>query len=398
MEGSARNWLARCIVVVLGLTMAGLPAAASAQERAHASIVGGGPVAIESLPSLAYVQGGNASTVTSCTGAVVSPRVILTAAHCLLEDDAVRPADRYLVVTGDADLRSVSAENVFEVVQTVVYPGFDLEELHGDAGLLILSRSTGAPPLRMAAPGDLGLLAAGTPVVISGWGMTGGEAPTSSLLQAAETAVQGPAYCRRSVAGYYFFFSPQVQLCAINPPSYSTATCHGDSGGPVIGFDAAGSPVEVGITSLGDPECSTYEPNVFTRVDRISSWVSRWIAAVEQGAPPPPATVPRLRLPSMSITRAKSLVSQSLADELGSRWIRGRGKRVACERIEREKVKCGVSWWQGANDYWGTVTVYFLQEQGIVYWNDRYKIHFVNDYCWWRSGHRQTCVIRTLRR
>jgi secreted trypsin-like serine protease len=398
VKGSVRNVATRCIVVVLGLVLAGLPGVASAQKTAHPSIVGGGPVAIESLPSLAFVQSEDASTVTSCTGAVVSPRVILTAAHCLIEDDAIRPADRFAVATGDADLQTVSAENVFGVVQTVVYPGFDLEELHGDAGLLILSRPTSAPPLRMAASGDLGLLAAGTPIVISGWGMTGGRSPASPVLQAAETVVQRSTYCQRSVASFYFFFSPQVQLCAINPPSYSTATCHGDSGGPVIGFDAAGSPVEVGITSLGDPECSTYEPNVFTRVDRISSWVTRWIAAVEQGAPAPAATVPKLRLPLMSIARAKSLVSQSLSEELGSRWIRGGGKRIRCERIEREKVKCGVSWWQGPNDYWGTITVYFLQEQGIVYWNDRYKIHFVNDYCWWHSGHRQTCVIRTFRR
>lgn len=389
---------ARVIVLMLIVAAVIFPASAVARGRAHASIVGGNPVAIENLPSLAFVQSRNDSLLFNCTGTVVSPRIILTAAHCLIEGTAVRPADRFAVVTGTTDLRAVSPVHISTVSQAVVYPGFDLEELHGDAGLLILSRPTSSPAIRMATSGDLGLLAAGTPIAIAGWGQTSGQSSISPVLQAAETVVQRSAYCQRAVAGYYLFFLPQVQLCAVDPPSYSTATCHGDSGGPAIARDASGGLVEVGITSLGEPECSTYDPNVFTRVDRISSWVSRWIAAVEQGAPVPAATVPRLRLPFMSLSRARTLLARSLGEDLGSRWKRGRGKRIGCERIEREKVKCGVSWWQGPNDYWGGITVYFLQEQGIVYWNDRYKIHFVNDYCWWHSGHRQTCVIRTFRR
>jgi secreted trypsin-like serine protease len=398
---SGNNWTAKAVRVIaaaLVVLAAIFPASVSANGRAHASIVGGNVVAIEALPSLAFVQSEDASTITNCTGTVVSPRVVLTAAHCLIDDAAVRPADEFVVVTGTTDLRAVNPANVFGVGQVVVYPGFELEELHGDAGLLVLSRSTSSPAIRMTTSSDLGLLSAGTPVVIAGWGGTGGRSPASPVLQAAETVVQRPGYCQRAVAAYYLFFSPQVQLCAVDPPSFSTATCHGDSGGPAIARDPSGNLVEVGITSLGEPECSTYDPNVFTRVDRISSWVSRWIAAVEQGAPVPDATVPRLRLPFMSMARARTLVARSLAEELGSRWLKGHAKRSGCRRIEREKVKCGVSWWQGPNDYWGTITVYFLQEQGIVYWNDRYKIHFVNDYCWWHSGHRQSCVIRTFRR
>jgi secreted trypsin-like serine protease len=393
----ATGWIAAAL---LGAQLLGIPASASA-TGAHASIVGGYPVSIESLPSLAYVETENASESTSCTGTVVAPRVILTAGHCVenLETGTVRPAAEYGVATGVSDWRAATANDVFPVTQAIVYPGFSPGQMHGDAGLLVLSRPTSAPSIRMATSSDLGLLAAGTPIGIAGWGKTSGEAEYASpLLRAAETVVQQPSYCRRAVGSYYPFFSSQGQFCAINPPSFSTATCHGDSGGPAIALDASGNPVELGITSLGEPECSTYEPNVFTRVDRISSWVAGWIAAVEEGAPAPAVSTPKVVLPFMSIGRARGLVARSLSEGLGSRWRSGRSKRMGCARVDRQKVKCGVSWWQGPNDYWGGATVYFLQQHGVVYWNDRYKIHSVNDHCWWYSGHRQSCRIRTFRR
>jgi secreted trypsin-like serine protease len=387
--------------VALAVLAAAFPVSVSARGRAHTSIVGGGPVSISSFPSLAFVEARNASEFSFCTGAVVAPRVVLTAGHCVedIETGTLRSPEEFAVATGVADLRGVGAANVFDVGQVVVYPGFEPGYLRGDAGLLILAQPTGAPPIRLATSGDATLLMPRTPIAIAGWGKTSGRSESiSPTLQAAETVIQGSSYCQRAAGAFYPFFTSQVQFCAVDPPGYSTATCHGDSGGPAIARDGAGGLVEVGITSLGDPECNTYDPNVFTRVDRISTWVSRWIAAVEQGASVPDARVPSLRLPFMSLSRARALAARSLGEELGSRWKRAQGKRMGCERIEREKVKCGVSWWQGPNDYWGTITVYFLQEQGIVYWNDRYKIRFVNDYCWWRSGHRQTCVIRTFRR
>ena len=41
------------------------------------------------------------------------------------------------------------------------------------------------------------------------------------------------------------------------------------------------------VISTGGPVCSTKLPNVFTRVDYVSTWVSEWIAATESGGPPP---------------------------------------------------------------------------------------------------------------
>ncbi len=100
----------------------------------------------------------------------------------------------------------------------------------------------------------------------------------------------------------------------------------------------------------------------------------------------------------MSFSRAKYLSGLGLGEDFRYRFRKGSGKRIGCRRVEREKVKCGVSWYQGGNDYYGTITVYFAIYRNTVVWNDRYRIHWVDDYCWFYSGHRQTCVVRTRTR
>jgi V8-like Glu-specific endopeptidase len=368
-------------------------------RRAHASIIGGSSVPISSYPSLAYIDAETGPREGfNCTGTVVAPRVILTAGHCVEppESGELTPPSDYAVATGLADLTQVSRANVSLVTQAVVFPGFQPGTLHGDAGLLILAEASAAPAIRLASSGDGALLAPGTPVSVAGWGLTNPQAAEGPAeLQAATTVIQSATYCQRQVGRYYPFYSSSSQLCAIDPPSYSVSTCHGDSGGPAIAVDGSGTPVEVGITSFATQNCMMTLPDGFTRVDRVSSWVASWVSAVELGGPTPAVHHPRVRLPRMTIQEAHRFVDLGLSEHFRYRYRRGTYKRIGCERVEATKVKCGLTWYQGGNDYYGTITVYFLQYQGVIYWNDRYKIHWVDDHCWFFSGHRQTCVIRT---
>jgi secreted trypsin-like serine protease len=384
--------------LALTLVLAALAPAGAGASTAQSSVIGGRSASIAELPSLAYIEGEDAITPYSCTGTVVAPRVILTAGHCVedIESGTIAPGSGFAVATGIADLRQVSKANVSLVSQALVYPGFTPSKLQGDAGLLILATPTVAPPIALASAPDAGLLATGTKLTIAGWGLTSPNAKEGSpVLKAGETIVQDSTDCKRQSRRYYPFYSPTLQLCAIDRPSDKVSGCFGDSGGPAIATRADGTPVEVGVVSTGGPGCNRHLPNVFTRVDQITSWVASWIAAVEAGGPVPAIKIPKAHVPYLSVERTKELSAIAFAEDFGSRFTKSSEKQISCRRVGKPKVQCGVAWYQGGNDYYGTVTVFYAIRKNAVVWDDHYKIHWVNDRCYFHSGHRASCVVHT---
>lgn len=390
-----------CCLALVALAAMLFGASPAAASGARASIVGGNLVNAAEYPWVAFIQaetGGGEGF--ECSGTVVAPRIVLTAGHCVedIESGRLTPASDYAVAIGVSSLSEVAPGQALQVSEAVVDPAFRPATARNDAGLLVLATPTSAPALPLATAADSSLLAAGTPLTVAGWGLTSaGAGEITGDLRAGETVIQSSSFCSRQVSRFYAFYSPATQLCAIDPPAYASGTCHGDSGGPAVAGSGAEA-VQVGIVSLGQAKCSTRLPDVFTRVDQVSSWVESWIAAVEGGATPPAVRKPKAQLPLLTIPRAKYLSSRGLEEDFGHRFRRGSGKRIRCKRIEREKVKCGISWYQGPNDYYGTITVYYVYSREAVFWNDRYTISWVNDHCRFHSNHPATCAIHTKRR
>jgi secreted trypsin-like serine protease len=280
----------------LGALLVSLALAAPGQASggAQASIVGGTAAASEEWPWAAFVLAANAKGEGfTCTGTVVAPTLILTAAHCVQDivTGKKTPIGQYAVVTGSPDVRDPTLRQLSTVSRTILYPNFNRFKVHGDAALLVLTTPTTAPAVALAGPTDAGLLAASTPTWIAGWGLSGPlkNLKRTPVLRRASTYVQRRLYCRNHARVYYPFFNYSSQLCTITPPGFSIGTCHGDSGGPALTFREDGTPVQIGITSLGAGDCDTHLPDIFTRIDRIYAWITEQIAAT---AAVPPAAVP----------------------------------------------------------------------------------------------------------
>lgn len=253
------------------------------RPRARISIVNGTDAVAGTWGFMARIVHFDAQQTVDfwCSGTLITPTVVLTAAHCATAPttgDPLRPS-QYLVVTGAVDTHDPTAQ-WSHVDEVVVHPNYDPrvvvgQAAAGDAALLVLSTPSTAQPVRLARADEPDLYAPGADVTIAGWGlMAGGDA--SSVLQVAPTNIQTSNYCAR----FWQAFDPAWDACAAQTKLLSTATCGGDSGGPLLTYDAAGNPVELGVLSVGPTDCATDQADYYTRSDVIGDWVTASVAAM----------------------------------------------------------------------------------------------------------------------
>jgi secreted trypsin-like serine protease len=245
---------------------------------AQASVVGGQEAPPGSFPFMAFVvdfQKDESAIV--CSGTVIAPRVVLTAAHCAFDEhkSALNDATGYRVVTGVVNWTSPERQ-MSEVSRMIPYPKWaprTARDGFGDAALLVLATPTTAPSIALAKNSDTRFLRLGTHARIAGWGMTYAEQtePTESLMW-AKTLVESDR-CE----GLW------GRICAIDFPKAKSGVCHGDSGGPLFVADRKRTWLEIGIVEAGFGTCTTKRPQIFTRTDLLGPWIKSRVQKIEAG-------------------------------------------------------------------------------------------------------------------
>src|SRR6478735_4950644 len=183
------------------------------------AIVGGKPVPSGELRAVANVYVGG---VFGCTGTLIAPSWVVTAAHCgsltaVLTEGAIPstlpfPAGAYTVYL-DTVRSDGSGGERHAVSQVVVATDYGLGSGGGsDLSLLQLAEPSKAPPIQIAANGERSAWNPGVLATIAGFGVTQENGDAPDQMQRAQVPIQSDATCSSDYpdGGY----DARTMLCA----------------------------------------------------------------------------------------------------------------------------------------------------------------------------------------
>ncbi|MEO6950589.1 MAG: trypsin-like serine protease [Polyangia bacterium] len=226
-------------------------------DETQAAIIGG--TTDTGDPSVVLVLGEGAVYHNTCSGSIIAPHLVLTAAHCVdTLTDSLSIGLNYTYDLGDP---TPGANDTIPVESSLIAPGYDtsvIPHLH-DIAIVRVGPSLGTPlPYHGGAAQSSWI---GQPLRIVGYGKTG-----------AKLIDEGT---RRSVTTEVFDISA-TEIVIDN----SKQPCGGDSGGPAF-LTLNGISTIVGVASASTADCLT--TGYYGRIDNDIAFINGVLAGTSGG-------------------------------------------------------------------------------------------------------------------
>ncbi|XP_055904065.1 trypsin beta [Eupeodes corollae] len=228
-------------------------------------IIGGRNIAITEAPYQISMQN---KGIHFCGGSIISPKVVLTAAHCIAGVDGVSLSD--LTCRAGSTMWSNGGQ-VRNIVAMISHPKYNPKTKEADIGVLILSPAfkfdTGVKPIKLAD----GVPTDGKAGIISGWGVTRDKGViVSTMLKCAEVTSISRKNCSQPPWDYGDEILPSM-ICARGD---GKDACQGDSGGPYV---SKATNKLWGVVSWGRGCAREAYPGVYTAVVAFKKWITKHI-------------------------------------------------------------------------------------------------------------------------